>query len=217
MKSGKSARSLLDYHLKEMLPASLEYAKEIGAQRVIAFSFERGEAPPGLPPDEILEIYRLAAQQAAQAGLQLSIEVEDHYWADTGTRTAEIMRAVGEPALGVNWDPGNAYEAGDTPFPDGYLAVQKYVQHVHFKDVIRSQPGSSQYAVIGEIDWEGQIRALRENGYQGYISVEPHMQPKVAAARAMTARLKRLIQMDEASNQPERWRSTRLKGKNKEE
>lgn len=198
----KAARRLLDYHLNELLPASVDYAKQVGSQQIIAFSFNRGNHPPGLPPDEILEVLQQAARQVAQAGLKLSIEVEDHFWADTGVRTAELIRVVGETGLGVNWDPGNALEAGDLPFPSGYRAVQNHVQHVHFKDVRRSADGICHYTLEGEIDWEGQIRALHENGYQGCISVEPHMQPKVASARAMIARLKKLIEMNEKSKQP---------------
>ena len=193
----QTARRLLDYHLHDLLPASIEYAKQVGARQIIAFSFERGNQPPGLPPDEILEIFQMAARQVAQAGMQLSIEVENNFWADTGERTAAIMHAVGEAGLGVNWDPGNAFEAGDLPFPNGYQAVRQYVQHVHFKDAVRRPDGSVDYAIQGDIDWAGQVRALHEDGYQGFISVEPHLQPKIAAARALTARLKQLVQMNE--------------------
>jgi sugar phosphate isomerase/epimerase len=193
----QTARRLLDYHIQDLLPASIEYARQVGAQQIIAFSFDRGNQPPGLPPDEILETFQTAARQVAQAGLQLAIEVENGFWADTGERTAAIMRRVGEASFGVNWDPGNAFEAGDVPFPNGYQAIRQYVQHVHFKNAVRRPDGSVDYALQGDIDWAGQMRALHEDGYQGFISVEPHLRPKVAAARALTARLKQLIQMNE--------------------
>jgi sugar phosphate isomerase/epimerase len=193
----QAARRLLDYHMHDLLPASIEYAKQVGARQIIAFSFERGSQPPGLPPDEILETLQMAARQVAQAGLQLAIEVENGFWADTGERTAAILRAVGEAGLGVNWDPGNAFEAGDVPFPDGYQAIRQYVQHVHFKDAVRRPDGRVDYAIQGDIDWAGQMRALHEEGYQGFISVEPHLRPKIAAARALTALLKQLVQMNE--------------------
>ena len=193
----QTAHRLLDYHIKELLPASIEYAKQVGTRQIIAFSFDRGGQPPGLPPDEILEIFQMSAKLVAQEGLQLAIEVENNFWADTGERTAAIIRAVGETGFGVNWDPGNAFEAGDTPFPNGYQAIRQYVQHVHFKDAVRRPDGSVDYACEGDIDWAGQIRALVENDYQGFVSVEPHLQPKVAAARAVTVRLKQLVQMNE--------------------
>lgn len=189
----RDARDLVRYHLEELLPASLEYAQELGARQIIIFSFHRGGQPAGKAPDEVLEALRWAAERAEQAGLQLAVETEDGFWADTGGRTADMIRAINQPALGVNWDPGNALVAGDIPYPDGYQAVRKYVQHVHIKDVERSPGGSYRYVVHGEIDWASQIKALMADDYQGYISVETHMQPKVSSARAMLQRLRELI------------------------
>ena len=131
---------------------------------MVVFSFARNSQPQNTIPDEIVECLYDAAEQAARAGLELVIEVEEGFWADTGRHTAELIRRVNHPALGVNWDAGNACAAGDIPFPDGYQAVREYVRHVHFKDLIHSETGSYSYAIDGEIDWEGQIRALAEVG-----------------------------------------------------
>jgi sugar phosphate isomerase/epimerase len=165
----------------------------LGTDLVLIFGFHRGGRTAGPAPDEILETLRYAAEQAAAAGLRLAIEVEDKFWADTGRRTADLMAAVDHPALGVNWDPGNAFMAGDTPFPDGYQAVRGWVRHVHFKDAEVDLDGARRYAVHGQIDWAGQIRALASDGYQGYISIETHMRPKVTVARKELAMLRRLI------------------------
>jgi sugar phosphate isomerase/epimerase len=189
----QDSRSLLDYHLHELLPASFEYAREIGADKIIIFGFDRGSNAAGPAPDEILESLQWAAGQAEQSGLQLVIEVEEGFWADTGRRTAELVRAINRPALGVNWDPGNAVMAGDIPYPDGYQAVREILRHVHFKDVVHTAKGGYRYEVNGEIDWSGQINALAADGYGGFISVEPHMQPKIASAKALTVRLQELI------------------------
>jgi sugar phosphate isomerase/epimerase len=187
------ANSLVDYHLHELLPASINYAREVGADKIIIFSFDRGSNAPGPAPDEILESLHLAAEQVDKSGLQLVIEVEDGFWADTGARTTELVRAINQPAIGVNWDPANAIFAGDIPYPDGYQAVRAHIRHVHFKDVVHIANGGYRYDLNGEIDWTGQIHALAADGYTGFISVEPHMQPKVASARALTTRLKDLI------------------------
>ncbi len=190
--SWQDMRDRVKQHVDERLPASVNFAQKVGAGTIVAFSFERGSQPPGLPPDEILETFQRAAEQVRRAGLQLVIEVEDGFWADTGANTAALLRAVNHPALGVNWDPGNAIVAGDIPYPEGYGAVRDYVRHVHFKDVTRVN-GVFQYTVEGEIDWGGQIRALAADGYDGCISVETHMQPKVSSARAMLKRLHALL------------------------
>jgi sugar phosphate isomerase/epimerase len=183
----------INTHLNELLPASLDYASELGARLVVIFGFDRAGCPPGPPPEEVLSYLLRAAERAQAAGLQLVLENEEGFWADIGARTAEIIHAVNHPALAVNWDPGNALSAGDTPFPDGYRHVRGLVQHVHFKDARHSADGTLQQAVEGDIDWAGQICALFTDGYEGFISGEPHMRPKVECGRASLNRLQALM------------------------
>jgi sugar phosphate isomerase/epimerase len=187
------AKRLADYHLNELLPVSLDYANELGTDLVVIFCFDRAGAPPGPPPEEALNCLRLAAERASASGIRLMIENEDGFWADTGARTAEMVRAVDHPALGINWDPGNAFFADDDPYPTGYEAVRGRLQHVHFKDAMRDTNGALHYVANGEIDWAGQIRALVADGYDGFISIETHIRPKVASARAALERLRSLI------------------------
>jgi sugar phosphate isomerase/epimerase len=140
----------------------------------------------------VLEILARAAERAGSMGITLAVENEEGFWADTGERTAALVRAIGHPALGVNWDPGNAYCAGDEPYPTGYRAVRDLIRHVHFKDARRGIDGAADYVAEGEIDWEGQMRALAADGYGGFISVETHLRPKVGSARQLLDRLRRL-------------------------
>ncbi|MFV2043971.1 MAG: sugar phosphate isomerase/epimerase family protein [Anaerolineales bacterium] len=190
----RSARDLIKYHMEELLPKSIEFAKQVGAELIVIFSFHRGVEAEGKAPDELVETLRRAASEADKAGISLVIEPEDEFWADTGARTSELVEAIDHPALAVNWDPGNAIVAGDTPYPDGYSALRQHVRHVHFKDVKLDARGAYTYVLEGDIDWAGQIRALADDGYSGHISVETHMGPKISSAREMTRRLKQLIE-----------------------
>ena len=189
----RTARDRMKYHLEELLPASIEYARELGVSIIVTFGFSRGGLPPGEPPEEVLKAFRQAAELAGAYEMQLAIEVESGYWADTGARTAAIVKAVNHPALGINWDPGNAIEAGEIPYPDGYSNLRGLVRHVHFKDVIRQPDGRYRYAIDGDIDWVGQIQALYDDTYDGFVSVETHMVPKVKSARAALKQLQFLI------------------------
>jgi len=189
----KSTHELVRVHLHELLPASIACARELGAKVIIGFSFDRGVAAPGCVPDTVLETLRQAAEITASAGLTLAIEVEAGFWGDTGEHTAQLLEAVGHPALRINWDPGNALEAGDIPYPNGYSHVRGKVAHVHFKDARRLADGQYLYVVGGDVDWGGQVQALIRDGYEGYISVETHMRPKVASARRALERLTDLM------------------------
>lgn len=192
--SWAEAQRMVRYHMEELLPATLDYAAELGASKVMTFGFDRGGAAPGLPPEEILNAFRQAAERAAAAGVTLAIETEEGFWADTGERSAALIRAINLPALRLNWDPGNSFCAGDVPYPAGYDAVRGLVAHVHFKDARRLPDGQSEFVAEGQIDWKGQIEALARDGYDGFISIETHRRPKIAAARASFERLKALIE-----------------------
>jgi sugar phosphate isomerase/epimerase len=188
-----ATHKLLDDHLNKLLPESLDFANELGAKMVIGFGFARGGFSPGSPPDELLDYLLKAAERAKAAGLQLAIENESGFWADTGERTGQIIRTINHPCLGVNWDPANAFFEGDKPYPNGYEHVRGLVMHVHFKDGLKNTRGEPEYAVEGEINWAGQIGALVADEYTGYISIETHLRPKVAAANSSLDRLRNLI------------------------
>jgi sugar phosphate isomerase/epimerase len=76
----------------------------------------------------------------------------------------------------LNWDPGNAASHGEIAYPDGYnLLPKNRISHCHCKDVIRKADGFEWAAMgHGEIDWVGQFKALKRDGYHGAVSLETH-------------------------------------------
>lgn len=194
----ENGRSALRRHMKDLLPASIEFAGEVGAKSIIAFSFHRAGAVGGPAPAGVIEALGTAAEQAEAAGLELLIETEEGFWADTGARTAALVSAVGCPALRVNWDPANSFCEGDTPYPEGYHHVRPLLRNVHFKDARRSDDGTAEFVEDGQVDWPGQIQALVRDGYAGSIAIEPHLEPRVPAVRRALTRLRKLIAASEA-------------------
>ena len=93
-----------------------------------------------------------------------------------GVYAARLLEALPHAHLQVVWDPANAFVSGEVPFPDGYrrLPVSRIV-HVHAKDC-RVENHKPTWGPLGggAIDWKGQIAALSEDGYRGYISLETH-------------------------------------------
>lgn len=202
------------------LERSLEIAGALGAvcARVHAFAWppERPGAPVGSPgrrpgggeiPGAVLPTVvaglRAACARAAHHGLTLGLENVRASYANTGRNVAAVVEAVGDPRLRVVWDPANAFAAGEErPFPDGYAAVRAHVAHVHAKDarlVDPAQPaGATRWECIGcgAVDWEGQLRALRDGGYDGVLCVETHWSPEgqtgAQATRAALAALRGL-------------------------
>jgi sugar phosphate isomerase/epimerase len=182
----------LDRHVNELLPLSIEAALQLGAGSIICFGFfSRSDHTDGNPvSDEAVQIMRYAAETVAAAGLELNIEVSE-----PSLRSADLVRRVQHPALGINWDPGAAFQGGeDLPFPDGFNQLRPYIRHVHFKDVML-EPGTGSRLVVvdGVLDWAGAFAALRDDGFDGYISVETHRRPKVESTYRMLQRLRGLV------------------------
>jgi sugar phosphate isomerase/epimerase len=202
------AEKLVRFHLEELLPQAISAAQTLGAGVIVCFSFDRG---PGVAsdahvPEGVLAVLRVAAQRVGEAGLTLAVEAEHICWGDTGVRTAALVRRVGHEALGINWDPANAFRAGeDAPFPEGYQAVRGLVRHVHYKDAAIDPATGERHFVAGgaggAVDWPGQIEALKRDGYDGYISVETHARPKVASARRAVQTLRKLITGEDMSGE----------------
>jgi sugar phosphate isomerase/epimerase len=187
-------RATVDDHLTRLLPESIELAQELGARSLIAFGFSRGGRPGGPAPSGVAEALAQAAEIAAGAGLTLLVETEEGFWADTGARSAALIERVSHPSLAINWDPANALIEGDVPFPDGYAAVRGHVRNVHFKDARRYADGSWELLAEGDVDWRGQIAALKSDGYSGPVAVEPHLAPSVASTHRALERLRALIE-----------------------
>ena len=45
----------------------------------------------------------------------------------------------------------------------------------------------------GDIDWRGQLTALRRDGYDGFYTIETHFRPKVAGSKACHEALARML------------------------
>jgi sugar phosphate isomerase/epimerase len=187
------AEARRDEHISKLLPASIEAALKLRAKSIICFAFfSRSDHTESDPvPEEAVQIMRYAAEKVAAAGLTLNVEVSE-----PSQRCGDLVTRVNHSAFGVNWDPGAAFQGGeDVPYPDGYAQLRPYVRHVHFKDV-RTNPatGERQVVVDGIIDWPGALRALKADGFDGYISVETHRRPKVDSTYRMLRRLQGLIE-----------------------
>jgi len=154
---------------------ALEIAERTGARIIRVFSYWRTVQPEACFERVARALEQLAAQ-AALHGRTIGLENEHACNIATGAETAQVLEAVAHPNLKVVWDPANAYVSGETPFPDGYrrLPVDR-IAHVHAKDC-RVEGHRPTWCALGEggIDWKGQIRALADDGYKGWISLETH-------------------------------------------
>jgi sugar phosphate isomerase/epimerase len=150
-------------------------AKRTGARIIRVFSYWR-TVDPEQCFERVVMALRELAEQAAKHDLIIGLENEHACNIATAQETARVLAVLDHPNLKVVWDPANAYVSGENPYPDGYrlLPVNRIV-HVHAKDC-RMTDHKPAWGPLGEcdVDWKGQVQALVDDGYKGYISLETH-------------------------------------------
>src|SRR6516225_5846419 len=161
-----------------VLERAMELARVFETDKIRVFSFWRIEKPEQVF-DLVVADLRKALEKAKKQNIKLVLENEHDCNIATAAESVKLLAAIQDPYLGLNWDPGNAYAAGEKkPYPDGYNSLPKNrILHMHVKDARRNpETGKTDWAPMGkgEIDWLGQIRGLMRDGYSQGFSLETH-------------------------------------------
>ncbi|MGG7451428.1 sugar phosphate isomerase/epimerase family protein [Plantibacter auratus] len=157
------------------LERAIAAAHALGTPNIRIFSFFRGEGVPvEAIRDDVLVRMRLLADLAEREGVVLLHENEKDIYGDVPERILDLVESVGSPALRLAWDNANFVQVGVAPFDDGYAMLRPYLDYLQVKDAVAE---SGQVVPSGEGD--GQLRetltALRDDGYAGFASLEPHL------------------------------------------
>lgn len=165
-----------DKNTEELLEKSFKLARFFGTSKVRIFSYLRVKEPEKAYP-YVRDRLAKAAELAGKNKIVLVLENEHSCNVGTGKELGRILRDINSPHLRGNWDPGNAVMLDEVPYPDGYDAVRGLFAHMHVKDVRKDpQTGKKSWAPVGGgvIDFHGQFKALREDKYDGTMSLETH-------------------------------------------
>lgn len=165
---------------------------ELGAHCVRAFV---GELPPDTNPattyERVAACLATAAEYAHGLGVQIALEPHDNFV--RSSVIAPILRAVPHPALGVIWDVGNAYSAGENP-TEGYELLHERLSYVQVKDGL-GRGATWQLTALGkgDVPLRQAFELLAKDGYTGPISIEweyawhPELDPpEVALPQALS-------------------------------
>ena len=188
---------------EEVLDRAIEMAKAFGTDRVRCFDFWRlaDQSPYRAAINDKLSE---AAAKAEKKGIILVLENEPSCNTATGAESAKMLAVVKNSNFMLNWDPGNAAAAGEIPFPDGYkLLPKERIGHCHCKDTVKKGKGYD-WAPMGGglIDWAGQFKSLKNDGYRFAVSLETHWNgggSPEESTRKSWAGMKKLLQQADAA------------------
>ncbi len=115
-----------------------------------------------------LDCLRQIAAHAAERNIVIAVEPTptDGNLVETADDAMEMMRAVGTPNVKVMFDTFHALYRGEVA-SDSIRVMAPDLVHIHFADVGRGAPGDG-----AAIDWSEVMRAIKEVGFSGHLTME---------------------------------------------
>ena len=157
------------------LKRAIRAAQVLGTRYIRIFSFyrSRGTTPESIR-DAVMVHMRALAHEAEKSGVILLHENEKDIFGDIPDRVLDIVQSVNSPALRLAWDAANFVQVGIKPFTEGYAKLRPFFEYLQVKD---ARMDDQRVTPAGEGDGEVQqtINALRDDGFQGFASLEPHL------------------------------------------
>lgn len=154
---------------------ALHVAHELDAPfiRIFSFFIPAGDDPAS-HRGAVLDRMGQLVRAAEGSGITLVHENEKEIYGDIPSRCLDLLAAIDSPILRAAWDPANFVQCGVRPHQEGYESLRPYIAYVHIKD---STLGSGQVVLAGQGDGELRttIAALRDSGFDGFFSLEPHL------------------------------------------
>jgi len=150
--------------------------QQCGAKYIRTMSYPNSKENPLPEPewrDEVVRRFQEMAKIAADGGIVL-VHENCHGWASQGPDSQlEFIESVDNPALKLVFDTGNEHKHNTVKY---FQAVREHIVHMHIKSW--KYDGDSHKPAFPDEGDEGTRQILTEliaSGYDGYLSIEPHM------------------------------------------
>jgi sugar phosphate isomerase/epimerase len=144
------------------------------------FSFFMPEGQdPAIYRDEVMRRTRAMVQLAEAGGIVLLHENEKDIFGDTPERVVDLMTTIDSPNYRAIFDPANYVQCGIKPATEAFPLVKEFTEYIHCKDAIYPTSGEELGEVVPSGEGDGQfpelLQALKEHGFEGFLSIEPHL------------------------------------------
>ena len=132
-----------------------------------------------------VDMFRLCGDEAARHGLTLALEpltVRETNFLNTRDEAVRLIEAAGSPGLSLHLDVKAMVGQESEPPEQIIRRSADHLAHVHANDTNLRGPG------FGDVDFRPIAAALRDIGYDGYVSVEVFdfsPGPEITATRSL--------------------------------
>lgn len=163
-----------DAHL-ELFRHTVKIAKILGAGYIRMFSFfiPKGDDPL-IYRDEVLKRWRLFIKESEGSGLILLHENEKGIYGDTPERCLDLLKTLDCSYLKAVFDPANFIQCDVKTYPEAFEMLKDYCVYFHIKDALYKD-----HSVVPSGYGDGKLpeilQQLHNNGYEGFLSIEPHL------------------------------------------
>ena len=166
---------------------ALTMAKELGAPCITT---EPGGPLEGRTWKECLklfvEMFKPVVEHAEKEGVLLLVEPEPDLLIETADQYLEFAQHFTSPYLGLNFDIGHSYCVSDDPAAT-IRRLGPLIRHVHLEDIAATRIHHHLIPGEGVIDFASTLTALKDVGYDGWVTIELytcHENPDHAATLA---------------------------------
>jgi sugar phosphate isomerase/epimerase len=184
----RSRREIRIRHTRECL----QMARRLGCANI---SVPPGGPLSGVTRGEAERLFYEGLEQvvplAEELRVRVLVEPEPGLMIETTRQFQEFMRAVRSPAVGLNFDIGHFFCAGEDPAA-AFETLFEWVGHVHLEDIAATRVHQHLIAGLGAIRFGGVLKGMRRLGYTGDISLElyPYVDAPEDAGRKSLAHLR---------------------------
>jgi sugar phosphate isomerase/epimerase len=124
---------------------------------------------------EAIRRMRELAKMAEDGGIVLAHENCSGWGGESGDNMVKLYEGVNSPAFKLIYDTGNVIaHKTETPWKF-YLKVKPLIEYVHIKDYKVEDPEKATYPGEGDAKVREIIKDLKKSGYDGFVSIEPHL------------------------------------------
>ena len=198
--------------LDERVAQLFALAKRLNCSRVSIFGChvdDLGEVPEldddepddaaddaiALPVEEGLDALSAFVERAEAQKIEVVLRTHHESCAGTAAEAVALIAEIGAPNLGLDWDVGESFAAGDGSGLNEIETVMPVLKSVHLRDGVRKGMAGAEWSSLGKgvIPWEDLVEQLHEAKYRGPIICDPSVTPKLKESRHALTTLMRWI------------------------